>query len=343
MENTARAIVYPFPTPQNAPAKSSHQPKLLDQLRDAIAVRHYSDDTFKAYAHWTKRYVYFHGIKHPKDMGAAEVTKFLTHLALNERVSSSTQNQAFNALLFLYKKVLKIELGDIDAVRAKRFRNIPVVLTRDEVKALLDHLRGPYWLVAMLLYGCGLRIEIECMKLRVQDVDFARRQISVHQGKGKKDRIVPLPVSVIDRLQRHLEGVKKLHEQDLRDGFGAVEMPDALDRKYPNAPKEWGWQWIFPATGRYRIPGTLIQRRHHLHETAVQKAIKAAGRKAGITKRVTPHTLRHCFATHLLESGTNIRTIQELLGHNSLETTMIYTHVATNGITAKSPADSLCQ
>lgn len=341
MENAARTTVYQTTRPDVAIAKSRQQPKLLDQLRDAITVRHYSRDTLKAYTHWVKRFIYFHGIRHPKDMGAPEVTAFLTNLAVVEKVSASTQNQAFNSILFLYKNVLKMDLGNIDAVRAKRYRNIPVVLTKDEVKALMDHLRGPYWLIAMLLYGAGLRIECECMKLRVQDVDFDRRQITVRQGKGKKDRVVPLPAVVVDRMKRHLEGVKKTHEQDLAVGFGAVEMPDALERKYPNAPREWGWQWIFPATGRYRIPGTLIQRRHHLHESAVQKAIKTAARKAGITKRVKPHTLRHCFATHLLESGTNIRAIQELLGHNSLETTMIYTHVSTKGNTTTSPADSL--
>lgn len=341
MESTARTTVYQLSRTQAPIAKSRQEPKLLDQLRDAITVRHYSNDTLKAYTFWVKKFIYFHGIRHPKDMAAPEVTSFLTHLAVKEKVSASTQNQAFNAILFLYKNVIKIDLGNIDAVRAKRYRNIPVVLTKDEVKALMDHLRGPYWLVAMLLYGAGLRIECECMKLRVQDLDFDRRQITVRQGKGKKDRVVPLPACTIDRLKRHLEGVKKIHEQDLASGFGAVEMPDALDRKYPSSPKEWGWQWVFPATGRYRIPGTLIQRRHHLHESAVQKAIKTAARKAGITKRVKPHTLRHCFATHLLESGTNIRAIQELLGHNSLETTMIYTHVASNGVNAKSPADTL--
>lgn len=341
METAAKAVIYQFPRPQNVIAKSSQQPKLLDQLRDAVTVRHYSRDTLKAYTHWVKRFIYFHGIRHPKDMGAPEVTSFLTHLAVKEKISASTQNQAFNALLFLYKKVLKIDLGDIDAVRAKRYRNIPVVLTRDEVRALLDHLRGPYWLVAILLYGSGLRIECECMKLRVQDVDLDRLLITVRQGKGKKDRVVPFPVCAVERMRRHLESVKKIHEQDLRDGFGAVEMPDALDRKYPHDSKEWGWQWVFPATGRYRIPGTLIQRRHHLHETAVQKAIKAAARKAGITKRVKPHTLRHCFATHLLEAGRNIREIQELLGHASLETTMIYTHVQSGGDRAPSPADAL--
>lgn len=341
MLNTAKATVYPFRRPQQVSVKSSQPPKLLDQLRDAITVRHYSRDTLKAYTHWAKRFIYFHGIRHPKEMGASEVEAFLTHLAVKERVSASTQNQAFNAILFLYKNVLKIDLGDINAVRAKRQRNIPVVLTKDEVRALMDHLRGPYWLVACLLYGAGLRIECECMTLRVQDIDMARHQITVRQGKGKKDRVVPLPLCMVERLKRHLEGVKKIHDQDLRSGFGAVELPDALARKYPNAPKAWGWQWVFPASSRYRIPGTLIQRRHHLHETAVQKAVKVAARKAGIARRVTPHTLRHCFATHLLESGTNIRTIQELLGHSSLETTMIYTHVSTKNATAASPADSL--
>lgn len=341
MQNTAKAAIYPFKRPEIAEPKSGQQPKLLDQLRDAIRVRHYSRDTERAYTYWAKKYIYFHGIKHPKDLGAPAVEAFLTHLAVKEKVSASTQNQAFNALLFLYRNVLGIDLGNIDAVRAKRTMHIPVVLTKEEVKAVLDHLRGPYWLVTSLLYGAGLRIECECMTLRVQDVDFNRHQIVVRRGKGKKDRVVPLPLCAEDRLQRHLEQVKKLHEQDLRDGFGTVELPDALDRKYPNAPKEWGWQWVFPATSRYRIPGTLIQRRHHLHETAVQKSVKAAVKKAGIVKRVTPHTFRHSFATHLLESGADIRTIQELLGHSNVNTTMIYTHVTQNGCATKSPMDRL--
>lgn len=342
MQTTAQTKPYAVAYHKPQIAKSgTTQSRLLDQLRDAITVRHYSRDTLKAYTHWAKRYIYFHGIKHPKDMGAAEVQCFLTHLAVKERVSASTQNQAFNALLFLYKHVIKKDLGDIDAVHAKRYQNIPTVLTKDEIKRLMDHLRGDYWLIAMLLYGCGLRIEIECLKLRIQDLDFNRRMITVHQGKGKKSRVVPMPTAVIDRLQRHLESVKKTHDADLALGFGSVELPEAFDRKSPAAPKEWAWQWVFPATGRYRLPGTLIQRRHHLHETAVQKAVKSAARRAGIAKRVTPHTLRHCYATHLLESGVNIRQIQELLGHASLETTMIYTHVATGTCTAKSPADAL--
>lgn len=342
MSYPVKSNVYPIKRPQVAPDKSRQEPKLMDRFRDAIRVRHYSRRTEEAYGHWIKRFI-FHGGKprHPQTMGAQEVTDFLTHLAVKERVSAATQNQAFNAILFLYRHVMGVELGNIDAVRAKRMRRMPVVLTKEEVRAVLDHLRGVYWLVASLLYGAGLRIECECLKLRVKDVDFERQRITVRQGKGNKDRIVPLPACIVDRLKRHLDQVKRIHEQDLRDGFGSVEMPDALDRKFPNAPKEWGWQWVFPATGRYRIHGTLIQRRHHLHESTVQKSIKAAVRKAGIHKRVTPHTFRHCFATHLLESGSDIRTVQELLGHSHVDTTMIYTHVMGKGCATKSPMDQL--
>jgi integron integrase len=351
MQNTAKANIYPIDQRRDSSAKSVHvpssvsveqaPPKLLDQLHQAIVVRHYSDDTWKAYRHWTRRFIYFHNVRHPKDMGGPEVESFLTHLAVKEHVSASTQNQAFNALLFLYTRVIKKDLGNLDAVRAKRRINIPTVLSKDEVKAVMDHLRGQYSIIATLLYGAGLRIQIECLKLRVQDLDFTRHQIIVHRGKGKKDRVVPMPLIIEDRLKRHLDQVKKTHDQDLRDGFGAVEMPDAFDKKSPNASKEWAWQWVFPAATRYRIAGTLIQRRHHLLDSAVQKVFKVAVRKAGITKRVTPHTLRHCFATHLLESGTNIRTIQELLGHQDLNTTMIYTHVAGQGSAVTSPADRL--
>lgn len=342
MNNLAKSSVYPLNRPQPVPVKSSQAPKLMNRFREAIRVRHYSRRTEEVYGYWIKRFI-LHGGKprHPQTMGAREVTEFLTYIAVKEHVSASTQNQAFSAILFLYKNVLGVELGNIDAVRAKRVRRIPVVLTKDEVKEILDHLRGTYWLVASLLYGAGLRVECECLKLRVKDVDFERQRITVRQGKGNKDRIVPLPGCIVDRLKRHLEQVRKLHEQDLRDGFGTVEMPDALDRKFPNAPKEWGWQWVFPATSRYRIPGTLIQRRHHLHETAIQKMIRAAVRKAGIHKRVTPHTFRHCFATHLLESGSDIRTVQELLGHSHVDTTMIYTHVMNRGCTTQSPMDKL--
>jgi integron integrase len=350
MQTTAKANIFPTGARQDAPIKTGrpqlvpapqNPPKLLDQLHTAIKVRHYSDDTWKSYKYWTKKFIYFHGLKHPKDMGAPEVEAFLTHIAVNEKVSASTQNQAFSAFLFLYTYVIKKDLGKIDAFRAKRSRNVPTVLSRDEVRAIMDQLRGAYWIIAYLLYGAGLRIEKECLRLRVQDIDFERHQIMVHRGKGEKDRAVPLPRIIEERFKRHLEGVKKIHEQDLLDGFGAVEMPDALDKKYPAAAKDWRWQWVFPATGRYRIKGTLIQRRHHLLDSAVQKVFKVAVRKAGIMKHATPHTLRHCFATHLLESGTNIRQIQDLLGHKDLNTTMIYTHVATTASIVVSPADRL--
>ncbi|MFY9554345.1 MAG: integron integrase [Blastocatellia bacterium] len=318
------------------------RPKLLDQTRQAIRARHYSKRTEKTYADWIKRFIFFHGKRHPSEMGESEINQFLTDLAVNKRVSASTQNQALSALLFLYQHVLKKPLEWIDpAVRPKKPKHLPVVLTKEEVKAIIQLMEGGPKLVATLLYGAGLRLN-ECLGLRFKDIDFTKDQILVRDGKGQKDRITTLPTSVKEPLLAHLRDVYRLHRKDLREGFGRVVLPYALARKYPNADREWGWQWAFPAPTRYFDKEARFERRHHLHETVVQKAMRQAVLKAGIGKPATPHVLRHSFATHLLEDGYDIRTIQELLGHNDLNTTMIYTHVLNNGGRGvRSPADKL--
>ncbi len=307
------------------------KPRLLDQLREQIRVRHYSIRTEDVYVKWVRDYVRFHGLRHPAEMGAAEVEQFLSHLAVRRQVSASTQNQALSALLFLYKHVLRIELPWLDdVVRAKRPERLPVVLTREETQRLLALLEGEVALVAGLLYGAGLRL-MEAVRLRVKDVDFARREILVRDGKGMKDRVTLLPQAVVAPLQLHLEQVAALHRSDLAAGFGEVYLPFALARKYPRAAAEWGWQYVFPAARLSVDPRSAVRRRHHLDEKKVQRAFKLAVRQAGLIKPVTPHTLRHCFATHLLESGQDIRTVQELLGHADVKTTMIYTHVLNRG------------
>jgi integron integrase len=318
------------------------RPRLLDRVRGALRARHYSARTEDAYVAWIRRYIFFHGKRHPAEMGAPEVTRFLTSLAVEGRVAASTQNQALSALLFLYRDVLEIDLPWLDdVVRAKRPARLPVVLTREEVRAVLQQLRGSPRLMACLLYGAGLRV-LECCRLRVQDVDFASNQIVVHGGKGDKDRVTMLPAMVKADLAEHLRTTRSQHEDDLAAGAGWVELPTALVRKYPNAGREWAWQWVFPATRIYRDRVTGQLRRHHLHETVLQRAVKDAVRRAGIAKRGSPHTLRHSFATHLLEDGHDIRTVQELLGHRDVSTTMIYTHVLNRGPAAvRSPADRM--
>ncbi len=284
-------------------------PKLLDQVRLSIRARHYSKCTEESYVHWIKRFILFHGKRHPAEMGEPEINAYLTHLALKEHVSSSTQNQALSALLFLYRYVLGRELGDLgNVIRARRPKRLPVVLTREEVKAVLSHLRGDKWLMALLMYGAGLRL-MECLRLRVQDIDFSRNEITVRDGKGAKDRVTMLPESLRAPLQNHLRKVKSIHEKDVHDGWGRVPMPDALDRKYPNAPGNWRWQWVFPQEHRWKNGKTGEQGRHHADESILQKAFKQAVEKAGLTKRATCHTLRHSFATHLIEAGYDIRTV----------------------------------
>ncbi len=324
-------------SPSGAP-----KPKLLDQLRQANRTRHLSHHTEQAYIGWIKRFIFFHGKRHPAEMGEAEIGRFLSSLASDLHVSPSTQNQALNALLFLYREVLERQIGLIQrVVRAKRPRRLPVILTKEEVKRLLGCLRGTPWLMGMLLYGAGLRL-MECCRLRVKDIDFSRNQIVIRAGKGDKDRSTMLPATVKEPLLRHLQAVRRQHEDDLRRGLGRVSLPNALERKYPNAGKEWGWQWVFPASSHYVDGATGERCRDHLHESVLQKAMKEARLKAGIAKPATCHTLRHSFATHLLEEGYDIRTIQELLGHSDVSTTMIYTHVLNRGGRGvHSPADAI--
>lgn len=321
--------------------KLRRPPRLLDQVRAVIRVRHYSMRTEETYIHWIRRFILFHGKRHPREMGAEEIRRFLTHLAVNAHVAAATQNQALNAIVFLYRHVLEIELGGFATfVRAKTKRKIPVVLTPSEVEDLLKQMREPFRTVASLLYGSGLRL-MECMRLRVKDLDFGYRQIVVRNGKGGKDRITMLPDAVIPALKANLTRSRGLFDEDRGNDSPAVEMPTALARKYPNAGRQWGWFWVFPAPGVSTDPRSGIVRRHHFHETLVQRAVRAASIKAKIAKPTTPHTLRHSFATHLLQSGYDIRSVQELLGHSNVSTTMIYTHVLnTPGMAIRSPADT---
>lgn len=306
-------------------------PKLLDQVRARLRTKHYSLRTEQSYCDWIRRYILFHGKRHPMEMGAAEVESFLSHLAVERTVASSTQNQAKSALLFLYREVLNSDLPWLDNItKAKTPQRLPVVLTRDEVTRLLTRLEGTHWLMASLLYGAGMRL-MECLRLRIKDVDFARNEILIRDGKGMKDRVTMLPASVAEPLKQHLARVRALHGEDLARGFGEVFLPDALARKYPNAAKSWGWQYAFPSTVRSTDPRSGVVRRHHADEKRLQRAVKRALESADIVKPATPHTLRHSFATHLLQSGYDIRTVQELLGHSDVSTTMIYTHVLNKG------------
>lgn len=311
--------------------RSANSPKLLDQVRDRLRVKHYSIRTETQYVQWIKRFIYFHDKRHPRDMGGPEVEAFLTHLAVEGTVAASTQNQALAALLFLYREVLEMELPWLDKVtRAKRPKRLPVVLTRQEVRRVLAEMSGVHGLMTRLLYGTGMRL-MECVRLRVKDVDFERLEIIVRDGKGAKDRVTMLPESIAQDLQAHLQKRRKLFDADKKLGKASVYLPDALARKYPGTPTEWGWQYIFPS-GSFSIdPRSGEERRHHLDEKLLQRAMKRAVQKAGIVKPATPHTLRHSFATHLLERGQDIRTIQELLGHKDVATTMIYTHVLNKG------------
>ena len=310
---------------------ATSRPRLLDEMRARMRRLGLSLRTEEAYVGWVRRFVLANGKRHPRGMGAPEVEAFLTGLATHGQVAASTQNQALAALLFLYREVLGIELPWMDNIhRAKKPERLPTVLTPEEVAAVLEHMSGLTWLMAGLLYGTGLRL-MECVRLRVQDVDFARREITVRQGKGGKDRRTMLPALVVDALQGQLAEARRLHERDLAAGFGAVWLPHALERKYPNAAREWAWQYVFPASTRSIDPRSGVERRHPLDETVLQRAVKAAVRRAGIAKPATCHTLRHSFATHLLEAGQDIRTVQELLGHAAVRTTQVYTHVLNRG------------
>lgn len=320
---------------------SQDSPKLLDRMRAEIRVRHYSIRTEETYLDWARRFILFHDKQHPKDLGANEVQAFLSYLALERNVASSTQNQAKSALLFLYREVLKVELPWLDEiVSAKNGKRLPVVLTPGEVRRLLNGMSGSMGLVASMLYGTGMRL-LEGLRLRVKDIEFERREIVVREGKGNKDRVTVLPENLILPLQTHLQKIKALHERDLEAGFGEVYMPNALAIKFPQDARAWSWQFVFPSTVRSIDPRSGIERRHHVYEASVQRAVREAARVAEIHKPVTPHVLRHSFATHLLQAGYDIRTLQELLGHSSVETTMIYTHVLNKGGKGvRSPLDS---
>jgi integron integrase len=325
-----------------SPLATASKPKLLVQVREAMRTRHYSKRTEQTYVHWVRRFIFFHKKRHPAEMAEVEVNQFLTHLAVKEKVSASTQNQALCALLFLYRYVLERPLGQLgEVIRARKAKRLPVVLTREEVKAVLKQLKDERRLIATLMYGTGMRL-MECLRLRVKDIDFAARQIIIREAKGDKDRRTVLPEKIQNHLKQHLVWLRKVHARDLAEGYGRVPLPFALNRKYPNASTDWRWQYVFPQTHRWVNLRTGEQGRHHVDESIIQKAIKDAVKKAGIDKRATSHTLRHSFATHLLEDGYDIRTIQELLGHKDVKTTMIYTHVLSRGGQGvRSPADSL--
>ena len=316
------------------------KPKFLDEVRRALRLRHYSIRTEQTYLDWIRQFILFHGKRHPHEMGEVEVSAFLTHLAADRHVAASTQNQALSALLFLYQQFLQRKLGFLDNVeRASRPVKLPVVLTKAEAQAVIGQLSGSYRLMANLLYGSGLRL-MECLRLRIKDVDFGYGQIAVRDGKGGKDRVTMLPESLHEPLKRHLAKVKALHEEDLAEGFGTVFLPNALERKYPNAHRDWVWQYVFPAAKRSLDPRSQRAQRHHVNEKSLQLAVQKAVRLAAIAKAATCHSFRHSFATHLLEAGYDIRTVQELLGHKDVSTTMIYTHVLNRpGLGVRSPID----
>ena len=327
----------------NRGAVEGARPKrLLDRVHEEIRWRHYSRRTEEAYVHWIRRFIYFSGKRHPRELGEAEVTAFLNHLAAERKVAGATQNQALSALLFLYRSVLGVELEWLRGIeRPSRPPRMPSVLTPDEVERLLAQLQGVKWLIASVLYGAGLRV-LECLRLRVKDVDLGYRQILVRDGKGEKDRVTMLPTKLVEPMRAHLERMRMLHARDLRDGYGEVHLPYALARKYPRAAREWRWQYVFPSAHRSADPEDGVLRRHHLDESVPQRAVREALAAAGIEKHASCHTLRHSFATHLLEAGYDIRTVQELLGHSDVSTTMIYTHVLNRGGRAvRSPLDRL--
>lgn len=312
--------------------------KLMDQLRESMRVRNYSLKTERTYLHWIRKYIYYHNKQHPSELGIEGVRKFLSYLATEKLVSASTQNQALAALLYLYRH-LGIELGEIGAIRAKRSVYLPTVLTHNEALRVIENMTGVYKIMGELMYGGGLRL-MECLRLRVKDIDFERRTLTLRETKSKRDRVTCLPISAIPALKLHLAKVEAQHREDIANGYGEVELPNAYDRKNPGAAFSWEWQYVFPASGLSRDPRSGHVRRHHIFETSLQKAVKRAGKLAEVAKLVTPHAFRHSFATRLLEQGYDIRTVQELLGHRDVRTTMVYTHVTLNGSGVISPMDS---
>jgi len=327
--------------PTSKPTSSPQGKKLLDQYRDQIRLKQYSPRTEETYTHWVREYILFHNKRHPREMGVLEINRFITHLVVERKASASTQNQALSAILFLYRNLLHIELDEssLDFIRPKKGKRVPVILSREEARAIIEKLTGPYKLMVQVMYGSGVRL-MECLRLRVKDIDFENHQILVYDGKGGDDRVTMLPDSILVPLREHLQQIKVLHQKDVAAGFGSVYLPFGLDKKFPNVHKQWIWQYVFPASVLSADPQTGIVRRHHIHETALQKSIRAAAHLAQVDKRVTPHTFRHSFATHLLQNGYDIRTVQELLGHKDVKTTMIYTHVLQRGgLAVKSPLD----
>ena len=314
--------------------------KLLEQVRETIRLKHYSIRTETAYTDWIKRFILFHNKKHPKDMDGPEIEAFLTHLAVDRKVAASTQNQAFSALLFLYQQVLRKELAvPVDSVRAKQPERLPTVMTKAETLRVINAMTDTWQLMAKLLFGTGMRL-MECVRLRVKDIDFEQHIIIVREGKGAKDRVTMLPESLKTPLEHQLNYARALHDRDLSQGYGQVYLPFALERKYPNASREWQWQYVFPSHKLSKDPHTGVVRRHHVDESGLQRAVKTAAQKSGISKKISCHTFRHSFATHLLQSGYDIRTVQELLGHKDVSTTMIYTHVLNKGgVAVRSPLD----
>ncbi len=320
----------------------NHNSPFLEKVRGAIRLRHYSIRTEKAYLSWIKQFIIFNNKRHPKELGDVEVSLFLTYLAQKRHVAAATQNQALNALVFMYRHVLDKPVGELQSVvRAKKPKRLPVVMSQQEVALLLSHLSGLHWLIGCLMYGSGLRL-MESIRLRIKDIDFPHRAIYVRDGKGAKDRVVTLADELLVPLSRHFEYVKTLHERDVAEGYGRVYLPFALDKKYPNAAQEWGWQYVFPAQKKSLDPRSNIKRRHHINESSVQKAVKNAVRSAKINKPASCHTLRHSFATHLLESGADIRTVQDQLGHSDIRTTQIYTHIINRGgLAVRSPLSAV--
>jgi len=314
------------------PFRPNPELRLLDQLTQVLRYHHYAYTTQKSYRSWIRHYIGYHQNRHPTEMGKPEIEAFLSYLAETRRVSASTQKQALNAIVFFYKRVLFIPVDEaLEMVRAKKQKRMPVVLSQDEVQSVLFNMKGTYRLMGRLMYGGGLRL-MECIRLRVKDIDFSGGQLYIHMAKGGKDRVTLLPHAIRDELAHHVQRVLGLHDEDLTEGFGAVYIPPALLRKYPSSAKDPGWQYVFPSRNRSIDPASGIERRHHVMESGLQKAVKRAVRETGITKRATSHTFRHCFATHLLENGVNIRVVQELMGHSDVKTTEVYTHVMNKGI-----------